>query len=68
MASDPQAVPMLMGLGVKELSASVPGIPTMKALMRSLSLEETRKKARKALALESAAEVRALYPLEDYEL
>ncbi len=67
-ASDPGAVPILIGLGVKEFSVSVPNIPMIKALIRSLSLEETRKKARHALTLESAAAVRALYPLEDYEL
>ena len=68
IASDPQAVPILMGLGVKELSVSVPAIPTIKALIRSLSYEEAVEKAKEALSLESAAEVRALYPLEDYEL
>jgi phosphocarrier protein FPr len=68
MAGDPQAVPILMGLGVKELSVAVPSLPTIKALVRSLSYEEAQKKARQALTLESAAEVRALYPLEDYEL
>lgn len=68
MAGDPQAVPILMGLGVKELSIAVPMIPTIKALIRSLSLQDARKQARHALTLDSAAEVRALYPLEDYEL
>jgi phosphocarrier protein FPr len=68
MASDPQAAPLLMGLGVKELSASVPAIPTMKALLRSLSYAEAQEKAQEALGLSTAAEVRALYPLEDYEL
>ncbi len=68
MASDPQAVPILMGLGVKQLSAAVPTVPTIKALIRALSLEDARKRARYALTLESAADVRDLYPLQDYEL
>ncbi len=68
MASDPQAAPLLMGLGVSELSMSVPSIPTMKSLLRSLSFAEAQEKAQEALGLSTAAEVRALYPLEDYEL
>jgi phosphocarrier protein FPr len=68
MAGDPQAVPILIGLGIKELSVAIPTIPTIKALVRSLSYQEAQKKARQALTLESAAAVRALYPLEDYEL
>jgi phosphotransferase system HPr (HPr) family protein len=31
LAADPQAVPILIGLGVDELSVSVPAIPTVKA-------------------------------------
>ncbi|MFN2207408.1 MAG: phosphoenolpyruvate--protein phosphotransferase [Candidatus Promineifilaceae bacterium] len=68
LASDPQAVPILLGLGIQEVSAVVPAIPTIKSLVRSISLTDSRKKARYALTLDSAAEVRALYPLEDYEL
>ena len=68
LASDPQAVPILLGLGIQEVSAVVPAIPTIKSLVRAISLTDARKKARYALTLDSAAEVRALYPLEDYEL
>ena len=39
IASDPQAVPLLVGLGVDELSVSVPAIPAVKAQIRSLSLD-----------------------------
>jgi phosphocarrier protein FPr len=59
-ASDPQAVPILIGLGVKELSVSVPAIPAIKALIRGLSLADCRELASKALTLDSAADVRAL--------
>jgi phosphocarrier protein FPr len=65
IASDPQAVPILIGLGVKELSVSVSVIPSIKAQVRALSLTECQKVAGRALALETAAEVRALCPLED---
>ncbi len=62
IASDPQAVPILLGLGVDELSVSVPSIPSIKAQIRSLSLAECKRLAAKALALETVAEVRALCP------
>lgn len=57
-----QAVPILIGLGVTELSVSIPVIPRIKALIRGLSMEECRNLAEKALSLESAKEVRALTP------
>jgi len=59
-AGDPQAVPVLVGLGVDELSASVPLVPAVKAQVRALSLEECRVTARRALDAEDGAEVRAL--------
>jgi phosphocarrier protein FPr len=68
IASDPQAAPLLIGLGVTELSVSLPAIPTIKALVRSLTQAECQAKAQIALTLETAAKVRALYPLEEYEL
>ena len=68
LTGDPQAVPILLGLGVKALSPAIAAIPTIKALVRALTYSEARQTAAQALTLESAAEVRALYPLEDYEL
>ena len=60
LASDPQAVPLLLGLGVSELSV-VPGvIPRLKALVHSLRLEQCRELAARALELSTAAEVRDL--------
>ena len=38
IAGDPHAVPILVGLGVDELSVSLPAIPTVKAQIRRLSL------------------------------
>ena len=63
IGSDPQAVPILVGLGVKELSASIATIPTIKAQVRSLTLAHCQKLAAQALGLETAAEVRDLVPL-----
>ncbi len=65
MASDPQAVPILVGLGVKELSCSVPAIPMVKAAVRSRSFADCQALAQQALAQGTAAQVRALVP-SDY--
>ncbi len=63
LASDPEAVPLLLGLGVTELSV-VPGqIPRLKARVRSLTLDACRALAKRALQLTTAAEVRALVRL-----
>jgi phosphoenolpyruvate-protein kinase (PTS system EI component) len=62
IASDPQAVPILIGLGVNELSVSVPAVPAIKAQIRALSLADCQKLAQKALTLDAAADVRALVP------
>jgi phosphocarrier protein FPr len=62
VASDTQAAPILLGLGVDELSISVPTIPTIKALIRELDMNECRELAQKALAADTATDVRALVP------
>jgi phosphoenolpyruvate-protein kinase (PTS system EI component) len=60
MASDPQAVALLLGLGIRKLSVSPMQIPDIKALVRTLSLGDCQELARKALSLQDATEVRAL--------
>jgi phosphocarrier protein FPr len=62
LAGDPQAVPILLGLGVHELSVPVPAIPAIKAQIRQLSLSDCQAKARLALDAADASEVRALVP------
>jgi phosphocarrier protein FPr len=64
IASDPQAVPILVGLGVDELSVSVPSVPAVKAAVRSRSLDECKTLAQQALTQDTAADVRSLVPLE----
>ena len=59
LASDPEAVPLLLGLGVDELSVVPGSIPRLKALIRKLELDACRKLAAHALGLATAAEVRA---------
>jgi phosphocarrier protein FPr len=60
LAGDPQAVPVLVGLGVEELSVSVPTVPAVKAQVRALSLDECRATAQLALDAADGAEVRGL--------
>ncbi|OJH37459.1 phosphoenolpyruvate--protein phosphotransferase [Cystobacter ferrugineus] len=60
IASDARAAPLLIGLGVTELSVAPSVIPSHKALIRTLSLAACADVARKALELESGDEVRAL--------
>ncbi len=60
LASDPVAVPVLVGLGVTELSANVHAIPAVKQAVRSVDSAAAHRLAVEALGLASAAEVRAL--------
>ncbi|MBW6465099.1 MAG: phosphoenolpyruvate--protein phosphotransferase [Brevefilum sp.] len=60
LGADPQAIPILVGLGVDELSVTVPAIPTVKAQVRSLNYEETKALAQSALKCATAYEVRQL--------
>ncbi|WP_310598645.1 phosphoenolpyruvate--protein phosphotransferase [Desulfobulbus sp.] len=65
IGSDPQAVPLLVGLGVDELSVSIPAIPAVKAQIRAISLAHCQELAATALRLDSAAAVRALVPVDE---
>jgi phosphoenolpyruvate-protein phosphotransferase/dihydroxyacetone kinase phosphotransfer subunit len=58
--SDEQAIPVLVGLGVRELSVSPPAVPRVKAALRQLDVGRCRALAAEALTLADAAEVRAL--------
>ncbi|HEY2340630.1 MAG TPA: putative PEP-binding protein, partial [Steroidobacteraceae bacterium] len=60
LASEPLAAPLLIGLGVNELSAVPSAIPELKARVASLTLAECRALADEALKQPSAAAVRAL--------
>jgi multiphosphoryl transfer protein len=60
LASDPLAAPILVGLGVTELSAVGAVIPRLKACLSRWTLAECRALAQQALAQRDAAAVRAL--------
>jgi len=61
LASDPLAVPILIGLGVTELSAAPAMVPEIKALVRSVTLADCRALADAVTTTAAtAADVRAL--------
>jgi phosphoenolpyruvate-protein phosphotransferase len=60
LAGDALAAPVLVGLGVGELSLSPEGIPRVKSLVRRLSYAGCQALARQALAAGSAAAARSL--------
>jgi phosphoenolpyruvate-protein kinase (PTS system EI component) len=60
LAGDPQAIPVLVGLGVDELSADIPLVPAVKARVRSLHLADCQATALEALDATDGAEVRAI--------
>jgi len=66
MASDLWAVPLLVGLGVDELSVHPPLVARIKATVRQLDSRECATVARKALTLENGDAVRRL--LEERDL
>jgi phosphocarrier protein FPr/phosphocarrier protein len=59
LASAPLAAPVLVGLGVTELSATAKAVPQVKAMLRRVTEAECREAAEEALAQKTAAEVRA---------
>jgi phosphoenolpyruvate-protein kinase (PTS system EI component) len=59
-AADRFAVPILLGLGVRELSVVPSAVPAVKRQIRALRLDDCRELALRCLDLGSPAEVRAL--------
>jgi multiphosphoryl transfer protein len=63
IAGDPKGAILLAGLGVKELSMSIPSIAAVKAKLRGISMADARDVAIKAISCRNVNEVRALkYP------
>jgi phosphoenolpyruvate-protein phosphotransferase/dihydroxyacetone kinase phosphotransfer subunit len=60
LAGDPDAIPILLGLGLDEFSMSSPVIPKAKEIIRAWTLSEAQELAVKTLALDSAEAVRKL--------
>jgi phosphotransferase system enzyme I (PtsI) len=59
IAGDPALVPLLIGLGVDELSAAPPVVPQIKYIVRRLKLSEAQALAEFALQCESPSEINA---------
>jgi phosphoenolpyruvate-protein phosphotransferase (PTS system enzyme I) len=60
MAGDSIYTPLLLGLGIDDLSMTPPLIPAVKYLVRSMKLSDAKALADKALTLNSAKEIYAL--------
>jgi phosphoenolpyruvate-protein kinase (PTS system EI component) len=60
MASNPLAVPILVGLGLGELSGVASSVPVVKEIIRALELGDVAEDARAALQAATVAEVRAI--------
>lgn len=58
LASSPLATPILVGLGVDELSMNPPGVPAVKAAIARLTMSQAEAIAREVLQLDSAEAVR----------
>jgi phosphotransferase system enzyme I (PtsI) len=58
MAGDPLCTSVLLAMGIDELSLNAGGIPMIKKVIRSLSLEQTKTDLRKIMKLDTASQVR----------
>ena len=58
MAGDPLCAPILLGLGIEELSLNAARIPIIKKVIRTLSFRESENDLEKILQLETATRVR----------
>jgi len=59
MAGQPEAIPILLGLGLDEFSMSAAAIPRAKALMAAITLDKAREMAAEALNMSTADQVRS---------
>lgn len=64
VAADPRFAPLLLGLGVHELSVASRYLPTVKHAIRNTSIVAASKLAEKALTLSTASEVEELITRE----
>jgi len=59
MAGDVSLVPLLLGLGVDELSVGAPSVPRVKLAVQSVALPECRQLVEEALKLSTSSEILA---------
>ncbi|TYP56790.1 phosphoenolpyruvate--protein phosphotransferase [Thermosediminibacter litoriperuensis] len=60
MAGDPLAAPILLGMGLDEFSMSATSISQVKKVIRSLTYEQAKQIAAKALEMESPEEIKKM--------
>ncbi len=60
MAGDPAMVPLLLGLGVDELSCAPPLVPQIKKLVRQIKQTEAEALVKQAFECDSGTEIHAL--------
>ncbi|HRW05987.1 MAG TPA: phosphoenolpyruvate--protein phosphotransferase [Caldilineaceae bacterium] len=60
ISGDPHAVPLLLGLGLTELSAPLPAVPLVKEAVRECTYRTAKLLAQRALGCDDARAVRAL--------
>ena len=57
MASEPEHIMLLLGMGVRTLSIAPPMIPEIKQIIRSVTIEESNQIARKVLSMNSESHI-----------
>lgn len=57
MASEPEYVMLLLGMGVRTISLTAPMIPEIKQVVRSVTIEDCNKVARKVLGMNSERQI-----------
>jgi len=60
MAGEPMIAPVLLGLGIRELSMSAVSVPEVKATIRAMNIAEAKQLMKRTEKLPTAAEVRAM--------
>jgi phosphotransferase system enzyme I (PtsI) len=57
MASDPEYIMLLLGMGVRTLSLAPPMIPEIKQIIRSVTIEDCNGLARKVITMNSGRQI-----------
>ena len=57
MASDPENIMLLLGMGVRTISLTPPMIPEIKQIIRSVTIEDCNNIARKVLGMNSERQI-----------
>jgi phosphotransferase system enzyme I (PtsI) len=57
MASEPDYIMLLLGLGVRTISITPPMIPEIKQIIRSVTIEDCNDVARKVLGMNSERQI-----------